>query len=217
MNITVLVADDHAVVRDGMSFLLDAQEDIEVVGTAVNGREAVQKSVDLQPDVVIMDINMPELDGIEATRQVLDERPATKIIILSIYATSEYIFLALQAGVLGYLLKETAGIEVVDAVRTVNAGRRYLSQKISDKVIDDYVQLRVDAGDKSPLTRLSPRETEVMKLVVEGKSSAEIAELLFLSPKTVETYRSRLMQKLDIHDLPSLVKFAIQHGLISLE
>ena len=133
------------------------------------------------------------------------------------YATKEHIFQALQAGVYGYLVKETAGIEVVDAVRAVTAGRHYLSEKISEKMIDDYLRLREDIGARSPLERLSPREREVLQLVVEGKTSAEIAEVLFLSPKTVDTYRSRLMQKLGIPDLPALVKFAIQHGLTPLE
>jgi DNA-binding NarL/FixJ family response regulator len=164
-----------------------------------------------------MDINMPELNGIEATHQIMENCPSTRVVILSMFATQEHIFRALQAGARGYLLKESAGIEVVNAVREVMSGHRYLSQKISEDVIDDYVRLRDQTIDEDPLSRLSPREREVLQLVVEGKSSAEIAEGLFLSPKTVETYRSRLMQKLEIHDIPGLVKFAIQHGLTTLE
>jgi DNA-binding NarL/FixJ family response regulator len=217
MNISVYIADDHAIVRDGLRILLDEQPDIEVVGDAADGRETVRQVTELTPDVVIMDINMPELNGIEATRQIMENCPSTRVVILSMFATQEHIFRALQAGARGYLLKESAGIEVVNAVRQVMLGHRYLSQKISEDVIDDYVRLRDQAMDEDPLSRLSPREREVLQLVVEGKSSAEIAEALFLSPKTVETYRSRLMQKLEIHDIPGLVKFAIQHGLTSLD
>jgi DNA-binding NarL/FixJ family response regulator len=217
MSISVYIADDHAVVRDGLKVLLDEQADIEVLGGAADGREAVRQVVEVKPDVVLMDINMPELNGIEATHQIMDDCPATRVVILSMYATREHIFRALQAGARGYLLKESAGIEVVQAVREVMSGRRYLSEKISEDVIDEFVRLRHQMEEEDPLSRLSTREREVLQLVVEGKSSAEIAEALFLSPKTIETYRSRLMQKLEIHDIPSLVKFAIQHGLTALD
>ncbi len=213
MSISVLLADDHQVVSDGLGFLLNAEADLEVIGQVTNGRDAVRQAREHEPDIVIMDINMPELNGIEATRQILESNTLTRVIILSMYATSEHIFRALQAGAMGYLLKEAAGVEIVDAVRAVHSSCRYLSQKISDNVIDEYISLRQEAGAERPLSRLSPRELAVLQLVSEGKSSAEIAEILSLSPKTVETYRSRIMQKLDIHDLPSLVKFAIQHGL----
>ncbi len=217
MNITVLIADDHAVVRDGLRFMLAAQPDIDVIGISADGHDAIRQAEELKPDVVIMDINMPLLNGIEATHQIREVSPSSQVIILSMYATNEHIFRALQAGVCGYLLKETAGVEVVDAVRIVHTGRRYLSEKISEKMIDDYLRLREDVGARSPLEHLSNREREVLQLVVEGKTSAEIAEVLFLSPKTVDTYRSRLMQKLGVHDLTELVKFAIQHGLTPLE
>lgn len=160
---------------------------------------------------------MPELNGIDATHQICEVSPCTQVIILSMYSTNEHVFRALQSGVRGYLLKETAGVEVVDAVRVVSAGRRYLSEKISEKVINEYVYQREKVGARSPLELLSSREREVLQLVVEGKSNAKIAESLCLSPKTVETYRSRMMRKLGISDMPSLVKFAIQHGLTSLE
>ena len=217
MSITVFLADDHAVVRDGLRFLLEAQQDIEVIGDAANGRDAVHQVAQLHPDVVILDIAMPELNGIEAARQIGEVCPSTQIIMLSMHSTTEHVFRALQAGARGYLLKKSAGIEVVNAVRAVLAGRRYLSQKISDKVFDDYVRQREAVQAKRPLARLSPREREVLQLLVEGKSGAEIAGILFLSPKTVDTYRRRLMQKLGISDLPSLVKFAILHGLTPLE
>jgi DNA-binding NarL/FixJ family response regulator len=217
MSIKLFLADDHAVVRDGLKFLLEAQQDIEVVGDADNGRDAVRLVAQLHPDIVILDIAMPGLNGIEAAGQIREACPSTQVIMLSMHSTSEHVFRALQAGARGYLLKESAGVEVVNAIRAVLAGRRYLSQKISDQVIDDYVSRRETVGAESPLARLSAREREVLQLVVEGKSSADIAETLFLSPKTVETYRSRLMKKLGISDLPSLVKFAIQHGLTPLE
>jgi DNA-binding NarL/FixJ family response regulator len=187
------------------------------VGDAANGRDAVRQVVKLHPNVVLADIAMPDLNGIETTRQIYEICPSAQVIILSMHSTNEHISQALQAGARGYLLKESAGIEVVKAVRAVHAGHRYLSQKISDRVIDDYVHQREVAEADSPLACLTPREREVLQLVVEGKSSAEIADVLFLSYKTVETYRGRLMQKLGISDLPSLVKFAIRHGLTSLE
>ena len=217
MSIHVFLADDHAVVRDGLRFLLEAQPDITVVGDAANGRDAVRLVEQLRPDVVIMDIAMPELNGIEAARRVAESCPSARVMILSMHSTSEHIFRALQAGVQGYLLKESAGVEVVNAVRSLHAGQRYLSQKISNQVLDDYVRQREIAQAKSPLAGLSPREREVLQLVVEGRSSAEIASVLFISPNTVDTYRSRLMRKLGVSDLPGLVKFAIQHGLTSLE
>lgn len=213
MTITVLLADDHAVVRDGISALLEGENDIHVVGAASNGREAVRQAKKLDPDVAIMDIAMPELNGIEATAQICEAYPSIRVIILSMHDTTEHIFQALKAGAKGYLLKESAGKEVIAAVRAVHSGRRYLSQKIEEKVIENYIDYRKTAPDRSPLEKLSLREREILQLVVEGKSSAEIAETLFISPKTVETYRSRLMQKLGVRNLPGLVKFAIQHGL----
>ncbi len=158
---------------------------------------------------------MPELNGIEATLEIGAICPTARVIILSMHSATEHVLRALQAGAQGYVLKESAGIEVVNAVRAVYAGHRYLSPKVTDRLVDQLVQQPADKFD-SPLERLSPREREVLQLVVEGKSNAEIAESISLSIKTVETYRSRLMAKLDIHDLPGLVKFAISHGLTPL-
>ncbi len=217
MRIKVLLVDDHATVREGLRYLLDAQADIKVIGLAADGREAVDQVARLCPDVVVMDIAMPELNGIEATQQIKTECPDVRVVILSMYSSCEQIFRALQAGANGYLLKETAGLEVAAAVRAVQAGQRYLSAEVSDKLIEEYVQQRVLDEIKNPLMQLSPREREVLQLVVEGQSSAEIAELLSLSCRSIETYRRRLMQKLGITNLPNLVKFAISHGLTSLE
>lgn len=215
MIITVFLADDHTVVRDGLRSLLESQPDIKVIGDAANGRIAVLEVNRLRPNIVIMDIAMPELNGIEATYKICQSSPLSQVIILSMHSTTEHINRALQAGVSGFLLKESAGIEVICAVRAVYAGHRYLSQKIMDKLIQDYRQQVVEKGN--PLSLLSPREREVLQLVVEGKTNTEIANILSLSPKTVETYRSRMMGKLDISNLPALVKFAIQHGLTTIE
>jgi DNA-binding NarL/FixJ family response regulator len=215
--IKVFLADDHAVVRDGLRLLLEEQSDISVVGEAADGRQTLRQVQKLHPDVVVMDIAMPELNGTEATRQIRETCPRTQVVILSMHASSEHIFQALKAGAQGYVFKGSAGKEVVEAVRSVHSGRRYISQRITEKVVDDYLRQRVAAPGRSPLDRLSPREREVLQLVAEGKSSSSIADILHLSPKTVETYRSRLMQKLNLSDISGLVKFAIQHGLIPLE
>jgi DNA-binding NarL/FixJ family response regulator len=217
MNIKVLLADDHKVVCDGLEVLLNSESDIQVIGQARDGREAVQRVKELQPDIVIMDINMPVLDGLRATQQLMERGTSARVIILSMYAHNELIFRALRTGVKGYLLKESAGVEVVDAVRAVHAGRRYLSQKIADDVIEEYIRLRQDTHDDHPLSPLTPREREVFQLLVDGKSRVEIADILCLSKKTVDTYRHRVMKKLDVHDIPTLVKFAIQHDLTSLK
>lgn len=213
MTITVLIADDHAVVRDGLRLLLENQSDIRVVGEVADGRAAVEAAWRLKPDVILMDLAMPLLNGADATAQIIEKRDSAKIVMLSMHSTVEHVFRALQAGALGYLRKESAGNEVVDAVRAVHGGRRYLSQKITESVVDDYVRKR--AVD-SPLESLSQREREILQMLVEGRSGIEIARLLHVSPKTVDTYRSRMMQKLGIGDLPGLVKFALQHGLTTL-
>ena len=217
MPIKVFLADDHEMVRDGLGLLLDREADITVVGKAADGRQAVRQIQGLQPDAVVMDIAMPALNGIEATRQILEENPHIGVVILSMHATSEHIFQALQAGARGYVLKESAGRELAEAVRAVFEGRRYMTPKIQEVMMDDYAIKRQPASGKSPLERLTAREREILQLVVEGRTSAEIAETLFISRKTVETYRSRLTEKLGVKDVPGLVKFAIQHGLTSLE
>jgi len=190
---------------------------MSVVGEAADGRQTLRRVQRICPDVVVMDIAMPELNGTEATRQIRETCLSTQVVILSMHASSEHIFQALKAGALGYVFKESAGKEVVEAVRNVHVGRRYISQRIAEQVVDDYMLQRESAPGRSPLDRLSPREREVLQLVAEGKSSAAIADILHLSPKTVDTYRSRLMQKLNISNISGLVKFAIQQGLIPLE
>jgi DNA-binding NarL/FixJ family response regulator len=216
MSISVFLADDHKMVREGFRLLLHTQQDIKVIGEAGDGRETVRQVTKLVPQVVLMDISMPELNGIEATEQIREACPSVRVIILSMYSTSQHIFRALKAGVRGYILKESAGDDVIRAVRTVHNGRIFLCDEISELVVSEYINKHATENDDL-LSQLSARELEILQLVVEGKSNNRIAELLFLSPKTVETYRSRLMQKLHITDLPGLVRFAILRGLIPLE
>ena len=213
MNIRVLIVDDHVVMAEGLRHLIEAQPDLVVVGCVTDGREALRKGVELRPDVVMMDIAMPELNGIEATRLIGERAPETQVVILSMHSNQEYVLRALQAGARGYVLKKNAADEVLMAIRAVHAGRRFLSAQIAEGVIDDYLR----SGTGSPLDALSSRERQVLQLLVESKATVAIAELLSLSPKTVETYRSRIMQKLSIEDMPGLVKFAIQHGLTSVD
>ncbi|MEI2688328.1 MAG: response regulator transcription factor [Anaerolineae bacterium] len=214
--IRILIADDHAMLRDALTHMLSAYEDIAVVGSAGNGREAVELVRQLQPDVAIVDISMPELNGIDATAEIVAVSPQTKVVILSMQGTSEHLYRSLQAGAHGYLLKGSAGKMLIEAVRAVHAGHRYFSEEMTQVLVEDFVQQREHGPLASPLERLSARERQILQMVVEGNSSAEIAGILSLSPKTVETYRSRLMAKLSIKDLPSLVKFAVQHGLTPL-
>jgi DNA-binding NarL/FixJ family response regulator len=214
MGINVFLADDHAVVRDGLRCLLEAQGDIRVIGDAANGREAVRQVRQLQPDVVLMDIAMPELNGIEATVQVRQACPGVRVLMLSMHASHEHVREALKAGAQGYLLKQSAGAEVVEAVRAVHAQGAYLSQKIAGTLIADYT--REQAAD-SPLDALTRRERQILQLIEEGKSNLEASRSLFLSQKTVETYRSRMMQKLSVTCLPDLMKFALRHGIATLE
>jgi len=212
--ITILIADDHAIVRDGLKLILQTHGEMKVVAETADGLEAVKQARLLKPQVILMDISMPNLNGIEATRRIRQDNPEICIVILSMHSTAEDIYRALQSGAQGYLLKESAGAEVIEAIQAVNNGRRYLSRKVDDILIDGYIHQKNRKNDKSPLESLSDREREVLQMVAEGKTSGEIAAILFLSAKTVETYRSRLMQKLGFRDIPSLVRFAIDQGLV---
>jgi DNA-binding NarL/FixJ family response regulator len=217
MTITVFLADDHTVVREGLRAYLDAKSDIRVIGEAGDGREAVEQICDLEPDVAVLDIGMPKVNGIEATEEICRRSPSVAVVILSMHSTNEYVFRALRAGASGFVIKESAGRELINAVRTVHTDHRYLSRKLSDQLIEDYVERREAIKEKTPLDDLSEREQQILKHLVEGKTTAEIAESLSLSTTTINTYRSRLMKKLNIGDLPSLVKFAIRHGLTDVE
>jgi len=213
MTIRILIADDHAVVAEGLKHLIEAQEDMQVVAIVGDGREAVRIAKEAQPHVVLMDLSMPELNGADATRAIVENDPKCRVIVLSMYAEREYVRRALKSGAAGYVVKRSAAKEVVEAIRAVHAGQRYLSPRVADAVIEDYA-----ADEKADLLeRLSAREREVLQLLAEGRTGAEIAQRLSLSQKTVETYRARLVEKLGIRDVAGLVKFAIQRGLVSLD
>ena len=209
MPVRLALVDDHAIIREGLRALLKQSPLIQVVGEAATGRECLTSIESWQPDVVIMDITMPDINGIEATRLIKEQWPQIKVIILSMHSTSEYIYRAFEAGACGYVLKDSIGDELISAIRSACTNKRYLSTSLQDADIER----KFLSACKSPLDGLSNRERQVLQLVVEGATSTSIADRLALSPKTVETYRSRIMQKLDLHDIPSLVKFAIQHGL----
>ena len=212
MTIRVLLADDHALVREGLLALLAANPNISVVAAVGNGRDAVSRTEQFNPDVVVMDVSMPELNGIEAARLIRVRCPATRVVMLSMHSTTEHVFRAFEAGATGYVLKESAGAEVIAAVQTAYLGRRYLSPALSEPGHEPGTSV----ARKSPLESLSSRERQVLQLVVEGRTSAEIAHLVHLSPNTVETYRSRVMRKVGVADLTALVKFAVEHGITPL-
>lgn len=211
--IRVVIADDHAVVRDGLWRILDDEPDLEVVGAAATGHEAVAVSLALRPDVVVMDVVLPELNGLDAIGAIRHAAPEIEFVVLSMLASPEHLHRALQAGAVGFVAKSSAGAEVVAAVRSAARGRRHLGRR---PVAAGSGRGRRPADGESvpsPLESLSPREREVMALVVAGRSSREIARRLGLAPGTVDTYRSRLMHKLGMPDLPALVRFAVSHGL----
>ena len=217
MAIRVFLVDDHTIVRDGLVAVIKSHRNILVVGTADDGFDAISQVKELKPDVVLMDISMRTLNGIEATAKILEVCPDTRVIILSMHNDAERIYRALKAGANGYLLKDSAGQEVVQAIRQVYKGGSYLSQKVADKVADNFLDQKSGNTPFRTLELLSAREMETLQMVVGGKSSAQISKELNLSKKTIETYRSRIMEKLGIHDIPGLVKYAIQQGLTSLE
>jgi DNA-binding NarL/FixJ family response regulator len=212
MVITVLLADDHGVLRDGVRRLLEVNTDIRVTATVRNATEALAQAVALRPDVALVDISMPGLSGIELTRAMRSAAPETAVLILSMFSSSDLVREALRAGASGYLLKESAGEEVVKAVRAVKAGRRYLGERVTNLLIDSAVR-----EHKPTAAALTARERDVLRLVVDGKSNAEAAAVLGLSIRSVETYRLRLMQKLGLSDVPALVKYAIRNGIIIID
>lgn len=211
--IRIVLVDDHTLVRDGVARLLEAHPDMSVIGSFSDGREAVRFSAREEPDVAIVDIAMPSANGIDIARQLRDASPDTHLLVLSMYSNPEYVRQALLAGVLGYVAKESAGAVLVEAVRRVQSGQRYLSEPLGEEALQQFLQA---SGERDPLEPLSAREREVLRHTVEGRTIAETAQALGLSPKSVETYRSRMMTKLGIEDLPALVKFAIRHGITTV-
>lgn len=210
MPITVLLADDHPLIRDGLRLLLEANADLRVVAAVADGREAVDAATRLQPDVAVLDISMPDLDGIEAARRIRDACPRTRVIMLSMHESAEHVRRAVAAGAAGYLLKDTAPKEIAAALRAVHSGRLYFSERVGAQAA------AAESGPAHALDSLSPRERDILQFIVEGHSNADAAKALGLSVKTVETYRSRLMQKLGLSSVAELVKFALSHGLTRL-
>jgi DNA-binding NarL/FixJ family response regulator len=212
-KIRVLIADDHTLVREGIRSLLQNCLDIEVIGEAVDGRQAVEKTRALQPDVVLMDIAMPGLGGLESTLEIRSNFPETKVLVLTQYDNKEYIYRFLKAGASGYVLKKAASTELISAIRAVYQGRSFLYPDVARTVIDGFLNKEEDL-EKDPYESLTDREKEVLKLVAEGYSNKEIANLLCLSVKTVMGHRTHIMEKLQLHSRTELVKFAIRKGLI---
>ncbi len=212
----VVIADDHRIVLEGLKMLLQGHKNIEVVGEAANGRKAVELTLRLKPDIVIMDITMPDMNGIAATRDILDREPGIKVLALSMHSDKRFVSKALREGVSGYVLKECFSAELVEAINTVASGKIYLSPQIADVVIRDYRKQLLDK-EYSVYSVLTKKERETLQLFSEGKTTKEIAHILKVSIKTVETHRSRIMEKLDIHSIAELTKYAVREGLTSLE
>jgi DNA-binding NarL/FixJ family response regulator len=213
-KIKVLLVDDHAIMRDGIRALLSVHSDIEIVGEASEGKEAIEKTQELAPDVIVMDLAMAGMDGLEATRRISKQDPKVKVIVLTQYSNKEYILSAIKAGAAGYIPKRALGSDLVSAIRTVHTGDSFLHPSAAVALIEDY---RQQAKTADPYDQLTPREREVLKLVADGRSNREIADLLVLSVKTVTGHRMRLMEKLDIHSQAELIRYAIRKGLITVD
>lgn len=216
-RIRVLLADDHAVLRDGIHALLEDETDIQVVGEAEDGRSAVEQARQLEPDVVIMDIGMPLLNGLEATRQIKRDNPGIQVLILTMHENPEYVAQVLSAGGSGYVLKKAAGKELVQAIRDVARGEAQFSPSVARTLAQLYLQSLDSDAVRDPYDDLTPREREVLQLVAEGHSNQQVAEELGLSVKTVKTHRLHLMQKLDLHDRAELIRYAYQKGILSTD
>jgi DNA-binding NarL/FixJ family response regulator len=211
----VLLADDHKILRQGLRTLLEQEEDIEIVGEADNGRLSVKLAGELAPDVVIMDVAMPDLNGIDATRRIMETEPRTRVLALSMHSDGRYVRGMLQAGARGYILKDCAAEELTRAIRTVMADQVYVSPGVTGTIVDDYVR-QLSASAEEPAT-LTHREREVLQLLAEGGSTAFIASELHLSVKTIETHRKRIMDKLRLHSIAELTKYAIREGITTLD
>ncbi|UCE79426.1 MAG: response regulator transcription factor [Nitrospiraceae bacterium] len=216
-KIKVMIADDHALVREGIMAFLRMHDDIEIAGEAANGLEAIQKAKELRPDIILMDISMPELGGIEATLEIKKTMPEIKILILTQYDDKAYVSRLLKAGVSGYILKHAVGTDLIAAIRAVSQGESYLHSSIASKVIDGYLGTSSGTMVEDPYERLTDREKQVLKLIAEGHSHKEIATMLTISVKTVIAHQTNISEKLDIRSRAGLIKFAIYKGIIKLE
>jgi len=215
MSIKILLADDHQIMCDGLSNLIEKQTNMEVIAVVDNGRKAVRLAKEMNPDVVIMDVTMPELNGIEATRQISAEISSVKVIALSMHSDKRFVAKMLSAGASGYILKECAVKELVEAIHAVVTNRRYLSSKVAEIVTEEYIR-QLPEDDSSPYCNLTAREREVLQLMSEGKTTKKIASCLYVSVKTVEAHRKNIMDKLNVHNVAGLVKYAIREGLTPL-
>ncbi len=214
--IRILLADDHKLLIDGLRPLLEKQKDIEVVGVARDGLEAASLASKYKPDIILLDISMPRLNGIDAARKILDVLPDTKIVMLSMHADRKFIQESLRVGARGYILKESAASEVIEAIAAVRKGELFFSKSVREQVLHDYVEW-VKEGKTEDANPLSGREREVLQLLAEGKSTKDIAGLLFISIKTVESHRKQIMDKLGLHSIAELTKYAIREGLTKLD
>jgi DNA-binding NarL/FixJ family response regulator len=214
-TIRVIVADDHTIIRSGLRALLDREPDIEVVAEAPDGRQAVQRAQELLPDVVLLDIAMPNLNGIEAARQIAAKHERMGMIILSMHSDESYVLKALKAGARGYLLKDSSESDVVNAVRAVSSGKAYFSPEISRMMADDYLRQMQQRGVEDSYELLTSREREILQMLAEGKSNKDVANLLNLSLHTVETHRSNILQKLNLHSIPELILYAVRKGIVT--
>ena len=212
---TIVIADDHTLFREGLRALLSAHEDLDVLGEAENGREALRAVAKHKPDLLLMDLSMPKMGGLEAIRELKGQEPATKILVLTIHGTEEFVLEALHAGASGYILKDATHDELVLAIRSVLREKRYLSPDVSAKVIEGYIDGRKAVKSTSSWDSLTLREREILKLIAEGRRNKEIADILFLSAKTVAKHRANLMSKLDLHSASALTAYAMERGLIS--
>lgn len=211
----IVIAEDHTILREGLLSLLSSEPEFEVVGEAGDGRDAIRLAEKLDPDLILMDLSMPNMNGMDAIREIKKRLPEIKIIALTVHKTEEYILATLQAGANGYVLKDATHAELMIAIKGVLSGKTFLSPGVSEKVIDGYLEGRKGLKTQSSWDTLSPREREVLKLIAEGKKNREIAEFLYLSLKTVEKHRSNLMKKLDLHNAAALTAFAIEKGIVS--
>jgi two-component system, NarL family, response regulator NreC len=214
-KLRLLLADDHSVMRSGLRALLERQQNLEVVGETENGREAVQLAEKLKPDVVVMDVGMPLLNGIEATKAILKEQPNTVVIILSMHADETYVMRALKAGARGYLLKDSAAGDLLNAIQTVSQNKSYFSPKVSHILAEDYVRVLKQKGEVDSYELLTDREREILQLLAEGKANKEVATSLNISPYTVETHRKHILEKLNLHNPAELILYAVRKGIIS--
>ncbi len=212
-KIKILVVDDHAIMRDGIRALLDLQGDIEIVGEASDGKKAIEKARELVPDVVIMDISMPEMDGLEATRRIKKKNPSVKVLVLTQHDNREYVLSTIKSGSDGYLPKGALGSELVAAIRAVHQGHSFLYPSAAGALIEDYRR----QVEKEPYDSLTEREREVFRLIADGHTSREIADTLFISLKTIHNHRAKIMIKLDIHNRSELIKYAIRKGLVMID